>query len=172
MAGPVKPPVPPTPSAAEWRSAMGYFPTGVTVVTTWGDGAPLGSTVSSFCSVSLDPPLLLVCLDFSNPILEPLETSRVFGVNILDADGQGLARRFAGEPWTERFGELPFHAEPGGAPHLSAAPVFIDCVLVQAHDAGDHRVIIGLGGRIARGEEPPTPLLYHRGRFPGLGDAP
>lgn len=75
-----------TPTPDEWRAAMGYFPSGVTIVTTWEQDAPVGATVSSFCSVSLEPPLLLVCLDRANPARGPIERSEVFGVNILNEE--------------------------------------------------------------------------------------
>ncbi|HWA63602.1 MAG TPA: flavin reductase family protein [Caulobacteraceae bacterium] len=158
------------PTAAEWRAAMGYFPTGVTIVTTWDGEEPVGSTINAFCSVSLDPPLLLICLDLKNPIREAFERSKVFGVNILGADCRGVALRFAREPLTDRFSEFAWRAAPGGAPQLDAAPVFVDCVLQDLHMAGDHLVAIGRGVRTHIAPEA-TPLLYHRGKFPTLGPA-
>jgi flavin reductase (DIM6/NTAB) family NADH-FMN oxidoreductase RutF len=152
---------------AEWRGALGYFPSGVTIVTTWDAGAPVGSTVSSFCSVSLEPPLLLICLDHRNPILAPLTQCLVFGVNILPEDGAALARRFAAEPQTDRFRDFAYRAAAGGAPQLAVAPVFIDCGLESAHEAGDHTIVVGRGLRIDH-TSPVPPLLYHRGAFPRL----
>jgi flavin reductase (DIM6/NTAB) family NADH-FMN oxidoreductase RutF len=147
---------------------MGYFPSGVTIVTTWDDGAPVGSTVNAFCSVSLDPPLLLICLDLKNPIRGAVETARIFGVNILHDEGQAFAQRFAREPLTDRFSEFPYRAAPGGAPQLEAAPVFIDCALEDLHAAGDHLIAVGRGLRIEHTSEA-SPLLYHRGKYPKLG---
>lgn len=155
------------PSPTEWRQAMGYFPTGVTIVTTWDGEEPVGSTINAFCSVSLEPPLLLVCLDLKNPIREAFERTGVFGVNFLPDHGQPIARRFARDPLTGRFAEFPWRAAPGGAPQLDDAPVFIDCATQDVHAAGDHLVIIGRGLRIDRRGEA-APLLYHRGRFPML----
>lgn len=157
---------PPTP--AEWRSAMGYFPTGVTIVTTWDESEPVGSTINAFCSVSLEPPLLLICLDLNNPIRAALERSRVFGVNILNDACSGVAIRFARDPQSDRFAEFAWGADEGGAPHLADAPVFVDCQVQDIHTAGDHLVIIGRGVG-ARVDPQPAPLLYHRGAFPKLG---
>jgi len=160
------------PSPAQWRQAMGCFPTGVTVVTTWdeledGRPDPVGSTINAFCSVSLDPPLLLICLDLKNPIRRALERTRLFGVNILCADSHGMAMRFASEPLNERFLEFDWGSADGGAPRLHAAPVFLDCQVQDIHPAGDHLVIIGRGVG-AHIDPQPAPLLYHHGAFPRL----
>jgi 3-hydroxy-9,10-secoandrosta-1,3,5(10)-triene-9,17-dione monooxygenase reductase component len=152
------------PTPAEWRAAMGYFPTGVTIVTSWKDRDPVGSTVNAFCSVSLDPPMLLVCLDRSNPILGPIERSRVFGVNILCEDTHHLASHFATSPESGRFRQLDFHSVGAGAPQLDLAPMFVDCALENIHAAGDHFVMIGRGLRTDH-VSTAAPLLYHRGRF-------
>ena len=164
MAGELKSTDIKTPTPAEWRAAMGYFPTGVTIVTSWQDGLPVGSTVNAFCSVSLEPPMLLVCLDRTNPILDPIRHSRVFGVNILDEEAHGLASHFAKLPETDRFKVCGYRSVSEGAPQLEAAPVFIDCVLENAHLAGDHFVLIGRGVRTAHSSTA-QPLLYHKGRF-------
>jgi flavin reductase (DIM6/NTAB) family NADH-FMN oxidoreductase RutF len=153
----------PTPTV--WKTAMGYFPTGVTIVTTWDGAEPVGSTISAFCSVSLEPPLLLVCLDLKNPIRAAFEKARVFGVNILPEHGRHIAQRFAREPLTDRFCEFEHRCADGGAPQLADAPVFIDCVVEDIHAAGDHLVAIGRGVRVEHAAEV-SPLLYHRGKFP------
>jgi flavin reductase (DIM6/NTAB) family NADH-FMN oxidoreductase RutF len=155
------------PNPAQWRAAMGYFPTGVLIVTTWDAGVPVGSTISAFCSVSLEPPMLLICLAHENPIRAPLEDSGVFGVNFLHEDGGPIARRFAREPLTDRFTEHPYRAGARGAPQLEAAPLFIDCRVESKHLAGDHLIIVGRGLRIDQ-VSGVTPLLYHQGRFPKL----
>jgi 3-hydroxy-9,10-secoandrosta-1,3,5(10)-triene-9,17-dione monooxygenase reductase component len=154
----------PPPTPTEWRAAMGYFPTGVTVVTCWEGRTPLGSTVSAFCSVSLEPPMLLICLDRANPLRGPLAECGVFGVNILAEDGRDLARRFAAVGAINRFEGQPFRAVDGGAPQLEAAPIFVDCVVESTTRAGDHFVIVGRGTRIEHTSAAP-PLLYQKGRF-------
>ena len=152
-------------TASEWRAAMGCFPSGVTVVTTWRGAEPVGATVNAFCSVSLEPPLLLVCLALASPALGPIEASGVMGVNILDAGCAHLAMRFGRKPEENRFAGLGYGAVEGGAPHLEAAAVFVDCALESAHDAGDHKILVGRGLRISHNSAAP-PLLYHRGAFP------
>jgi 3-hydroxy-9,10-secoandrosta-1,3,5(10)-triene-9,17-dione monooxygenase reductase component len=154
-------------AAAEWRAAMGGFASGVTVVTSWRDASPVGSTISAFSSVSLKPPLLLICLDLSNPLCAPIAACAVFGVNVLAHDGQDLAKRFAFAPEDERFEGLAFRAADGGAPRLEAAPVFIDCVLQSSAVAGDHLVVIGRGVRTEIAA-PRAPLIHYRGAFATL----
>lgn len=158
------------PTSAEWRQAMGYFPTGVTIATSWDDGKPVGSTINAFCSVSLEPPMLLICLDRTNPLVTPVEQSGVFGVNILDEESHGLAMHFAKNPETDRFGACAFHAVGKGAPQLDLAPVFVDCAVANIHLAGDHLIVVGRGVRtdLRPGHQP---LLYHKGRFPRFPQA-
>jgi 3-hydroxy-9,10-secoandrosta-1,3,5(10)-triene-9,17-dione monooxygenase reductase component len=154
-----------TVTPAEWRAAMGSFPSGVTIVTSWDADAPTGSTVSAFCSVSLDPPLLLVCLDRANPVLGPIEASGVFGVNILCEDSRDLAMRFgvaSTQGWPE---DAAYRAHPGGAPQLEAAPVFVGCTVEHVYPGGDHMIVVGRGVRIDHASAA-GPLLYHKGRFP------
>jgi len=152
------------PTPAAWRAAMGGFASGVTVVTTWDGREPVGSTISAFSSVSLTPPLLLVCLDISNPIREAVETARRFGVNILSEEGEHVARRFAREPLTGRFSKFAWRAEAGGAPRLDAASVFIDCVVEAIHIGGDHLIVVGRGTGVEHGPSA-RPLLHHGGKF-------
>jgi 3-hydroxy-9,10-secoandrosta-1,3,5(10)-triene-9,17-dione monooxygenase reductase component len=152
-------------TAAQWRVAMGCFPSGVTVVTTWEGDKPVGTTVNAFCSVSLEPPLLLICLDYANPVLAPMERCGVFGVNILNAESRELALHFSRNPEEDRFAGLTHRARVGGAPQLQAAPVFIDCAVEHSYEGGDHRIVVGRGLHIEHASEMP-PLLYHKGCFP------
>jgi flavin reductase (DIM6/NTAB) family NADH-FMN oxidoreductase RutF len=154
---------------AEWRTAMGRFPSGVTIVTSWSDSAPLGTTVNAFCSVSLSPPLLLICLDHANPALAPIEACGLFGVNFLPAGHDELAKLFGRNPEADRFADLGWHASDGGAPQLKSACLFVDCTLEQSHIAGDHKVLVGRGVRIDHASGA-GPLLYHRGAFPDPTD--
>jgi flavin reductase (DIM6/NTAB) family NADH-FMN oxidoreductase RutF len=165
MASPLIPLETALPTPAEWRAAMGAFPTGVTVVTTWGaKGQPLGSTINAFCSVSLSPPMLLICLDLANPLCGPVQACGVFGVNFLGEDAPATARCFATTPEEERFREHPFRSVGAGAPQLDCAPVFIDCAVETIVAAGDHLVVVGRGLRTEQ-TCATAPLLYHRGRF-------
>ncbi|WP_411820588.1 flavin reductase family protein [Hyphococcus formosus] len=151
-------------SPDDWRSVMGYFASGVTVVTGWDGTEPVGTTVSAFCSVSLTPPLLLVCLDHNNPALAPIKKKGRFGVNILSADGMDVAMRFATPMETNRFEGFDFVHTDGGAPRLSGAPVFIDCDLHDTYSVGDHDILIGRGRKVEK-ELTAKPMIYHQGKF-------
>lgn len=154
-----------SPTPAEWRAAMGYFPTGVTIVTAWQNGEPVGSTISAFTSVSLVPAMLLICLDQTSILLDPIRNSGKFGVNMLDIDSHELAMRFGVGPLEGRFENCGHRCVGDGAPQLDIAPVFIDCDLDNCVEAGDHFVLIGRGLRIEHTAATP-PLLYHKGKFP------
>jgi 3-hydroxy-9,10-secoandrosta-1,3,5(10)-triene-9,17-dione monooxygenase reductase component len=150
----------------EWRAAMGRFATGVTIVTSWDGQEPVGTTVNAFCSVSLEPPLLLICLGHGNPVLGPIEAAGIFCVNILASECVDLAWRFGRDPSGGRFDAVEHHSD-GGAPRLAVATAFIDCRVEQTHDAGDHRIVVGRGLRVSDHREAP-PLVFHRGQFPKL----
>jgi flavin reductase (DIM6/NTAB) family NADH-FMN oxidoreductase RutF len=156
-------------TSIEWRAAMGRFPSGVTIVTSWAGETPVGTTVNAFCSVSLEPPLLLVCLVHGNPALAPIERSGLVGVNFLPTEACDLARLFGKDSASDRFMGVAYAARAGGAPQLGAASVFVDCVLEQSHDAGDHKILIARGVAIDHASAAP-PLLYHRGAFPSPTD--
>ena len=154
----------PTVTPEAWRGAMGAFPSGVTIVTSWDDKKPVGSTVSSFCSVSLDPPLLLVSLAYYNPVRAPLRAAGVFGVNFLPEGGGELAGQFATPGDMDKFDGVDYAATPGGAPRLKAATVYIECVLHDAHMVADHELIIGRGRAVEMADKL-TPLAYFQGGF-------
>ncbi len=151
-----------------WRLALGSFASGVVIVTTSDDsGRPVGTTVSAFSSVSLAPPLLLVCLDQRSRTLAAVRCSGVFCVNILSA-GQGeLARLFANPLATDRFRDVPFTSGATGAPRLSGVLASIDCHLHALHVAGDHELLIGLGMQMQ--VIPGEPLIYSQGKFLSAG---
>ena len=146
---------------------MGAFPTGVSVVTAVGtDGEPVGLTVNSLTSVSLDPLLVLVCIDHGASSHGPIIESGAFCVNLLAEADQAVSNRFAvGEP-EERFVGLPWHAGPTGSPVLDHALAWFDCRVHQTHVAGDHTIVVGRV--LACHERPAQPLVYHRGRYARL----
>lgn len=152
----------------EFRRVMGHFPTGVTVVTTrQPDGRPCGLTVSAFCSVSLEPALVLVCVDRTASSHACIAESGYFGVNVLDADtGESLSRRFAAADPEGKFEGVAYREEATGAPVLDAACAWLDCRVVQAVPAGDHTIFVGeVAAADARAAEP---LVYYRGGYGGL----
>jgi len=145
------------------RDAFGCFTTGVTIVTTVDTaGAPAGFTANSFASVSLDPPLALICVGKAASCLPALEASGVFVVNVLHVDQQALARQFAGRG--DRFAGVTPETWLTGAPVLPGCMANFECRTDQVLDAGDHRVFIGRILRVHHdaGHEP---LVYLRGGY-------
>lgn len=159
-----------TVTSDDWRAAMGSFASGVTLVTAMEGAVPRGSTVSAFSSVSLDPALLLICLDKTNPLHDPLLAAGKFGVHILGEEQGELCMRFAMPPVDTRFEGLDYTRHDDGPPHILSAPVFIECEIQAAHEAGTHHIVIGRGVRIINGP-PQPPLLYHKGGFGTFGPA-
>ena len=134
----------PNPVTAEsFRSAMGHFLTGVTIVTTrCAAGTPYGLTVSSFNSVSLDPPLILWSLDLGNDRATLFRESAGFTVNVLPAGCEDLIRTFAA-PDAERFADTAWHWGPTGQPVLKDAIASFECRLWAEYPGGDHAIFVG-----------------------------
>ncbi len=152
-----------------WRNTMGSFASGVVIVTTTDEeDRPVGTTVSAFSSVSLDPPLLLVCLDHKSRTRAAVRRSGHFCINILSAGQGDLARLFAGPGATDRFAEVEITPGTLGAPMIAGALASIDCRLHSLHAAGDHDILIGRGLNIEAA--PGDPLIYCQGRFLGSED--
>ena len=146
------------------RNALGRFATGIAVVTAIDpDGHPIGLTVNSFSAVSLNPPLVLWCLDNGSHNLEAFRRASHHAITILAADQQDLSNRFATWP-TDRFAGLPWQPGLGGAPLLPGACASFEVANETAHLAGDHTVFIG---RVERFTEAPdrAPLLYFGGGY-------
>jgi flavin reductase (DIM6/NTAB) family NADH-FMN oxidoreductase RutF len=149
----------------EFRRILGHLPTGVTVVTTLlPDGAPCGLTASAVCSLSLNPPLVLVCIDRDADSYEPIRAAGTFSVNVLPAEQEGLARRFAGEQQSqEKFDGVAYRTESTGAPILDIALAWVDCRVCAEYAGGDHTIFVG--EVLAGGAREGTPLLYYRGGY-------
>lgn len=145
------------------REAFGAFMTGVTIVTgVEQGGAPVGLTANSFTSVSLDPPLLLVCLNHASRSLATIRRAGGFAVNILAEDQQELSNRFA-RPARDRFEGVNWSPGPVGAPVLEGVCGWFDCRLHDEVHAGDHVILIGeVGGFDHPGGRP---LGYARGDY-------
>ena len=154
----------------EFRSALGRFPTGVAVVTAQAPGgARAGVTVSSFNSVSLDPPLVLWSLARCSPSLAVFEAARFFCINVLGEDGIALSKRFA-TPASDKFAGLALRDGLGGAPVLEGSVASFECASWQAYDGGDHVIFVGLVERFARGDG--APLLFCDGRYGAVREHP
>jgi flavin reductase len=158
-----------------FRKAMSSFPTGVTVVTVAsGDGNMHGVTVNSFSSVSLDPMLVLVCLNESGRAVGLIERAGVFGVNVLSAGQQDVSNRFADRDrpvGSAMFAGVPFEPGVTGCPVLAGAAASYDCLLRHSYRAGDHLIV--LGEVVALIHRPQLePLIFHAGAYKSLEHEP
>lgn len=156
--------------ADEFRRVLGHFATGVTIITTCdGDRKPTGLTVSAFCSLSLDPPLVLACVDHKSQSYPALRDSRRFAVNVLTTAQQDVSRRFA-TTRTDKFDGVSYRLGPLGSPLIEGALAHLECVTVVAHVEGDHTIFVGRveHGAVSDGE----PLLYCRGKYCRLEGSP
>jgi flavin reductase (DIM6/NTAB) family NADH-FMN oxidoreductase RutF len=154
----------------EFRRALGHFATGVTIVTTFdGERRPTGLTVSAFTSLSLTPPLVLVCVDHKSQTYPALLERGRFAVNVLRAGHEPLSRRFATTA-ADKFDGVAYAESPLGLPLIEGAIAHIECVTVQTHEEGDHTIFVG---RVERTQlDGGDPLLYFRGRYGRLQDTP
>jgi flavin reductase (DIM6/NTAB) family NADH-FMN oxidoreductase RutF len=149
-----------------FRAVLGRFATGVTVVTTVDDRcADHGMTVSAFCSLSLEPPLVLICIDKTASVYPALAGAASFAVNILASGQEALSRRFA-EHLENRFEGIGFARGRTGAPLLHDALAHLECETRARHDGGDHTIIVG--EVIAAAAHAGRPLLYYRGGYAQL----
>ncbi len=149
-----------------FRAVLGRFASGVTVVTARGpDGRDLGMTVSAFCSVSLEPPLVLVCIARDASLHGFLAEGLPFGVNILAAGQEALSRRFAG-PDPNRFEGVGFARGQHDVALLDEALAHLECRVERLFPGGDHTIVVG---RVESAVvHPDRPLLYYRGGYAQL----
>lgn len=153
-------------SEGEFRDALSRFASGVSVVTTLGtDGAPHGITVSAFCSVSLYPPLVLICIEKVTASHDSFIESGVYVVNILDEGQMWLSERFAA-PSEDKFSDIGVYPGIEGVPVLADALANIECRITERLDGGDHSIFIGSVERVRARQG--SPLLYFRGEYNGL----
>ena len=143
-----------------FRDILSQFASGVTVVTTRNGDTLHGLTVSSFCSVSLEPPLILVCIDKKASSHPVLQTSKRFAVNFLTAAQQDISNRFADPRRSpeERFQGLAVRTAVTQSPILPDVLAYLDCEVYAEYDGGDHTIFVGkvVAGEVGEG----TPLLY------------
>jgi flavin reductase (DIM6/NTAB) family NADH-FMN oxidoreductase RutF len=149
-----------------FRAVLGRFASGVTIVTcTDANGTDHGMTVSAFCSVSLTPPLVLICIDHQASIYTELTNASAYAINVLSTDQEALARRFA-KTGAQRFEGIGYTRGQTGAPLLDDVLATLECRPVTKHEAGDHTILIGETEAAMIGET--KPLLYYRGGFAQL----
>ncbi|MBO1332641.1 flavin reductase family protein [Streptomyces sp. VRA16 Mangrove soil] len=154
------------PAAEAFRSAMARFPAGVVVVTTRGArGEPRGFTASSFCSVSLDPPLVLVCLANTADSYAAFADCGHFAVSMLGPEHRPLAQRFATKG-ADKFAPDGLSHTPSGLPVVAGALVELDCAVDARHPAGDHTILVGRVSGVRLGDG--SPLVYYERNFRSL----
>lgn len=153
----------------DYRRALGTFATGVTVVTTRGpDGAPLGLTVNSFASVSLDPPLVSWCLATTALSFDAFRHASHFAVNVLALEQVDLVHHFA-QRRLDKFDGLATEPGLGGVPLLGGVAARFECRTVASHRGGDHLIFLGEVERYERFEA--EPLIFLGGRYGRLAEA-
>jgi flavin reductase (DIM6/NTAB) family NADH-FMN oxidoreductase RutF len=157
----------PVPGPEEFRRACARYATGVTVATVEGiEGTPEGLTVNSFTSVSLEPPLVLVCIEKASNAHPHFMAARGFAVNVLAEDQIDLSRHFA--TFTgDRFEALEWRAGLHGAPILDGILASLECATRSRFDAGDHTIFVGQVERTAT--HAGTPLVYFASAYRRLG---
>jgi flavin reductase (DIM6/NTAB) family NADH-FMN oxidoreductase RutF len=148
-----------------FRAVMGHFATGVTVVTARGTDGPVGMTANAVCSLSLDPLLLLVCFDNGARTLPVVAEGERFGVNVLAAGQEDLARLFASKtPENEKFAEVP-HSVHDGIPVIDGTLAWVGCRLERLYPGGDHEIGIGAVETAELGDDRAEPLIWYRGAY-------
>lgn len=149
-------------SSADFKAAMRPFGAAVNIITTAHDGQMHGVTATAVCSVSAAPPSLLVCINRSASIHNPVRAARHFCVNLLSADQVELARRFS-RPHADRFAGVPHRPGFGGAPLIDGCIAWFECLHHAQHTTGDHVLFIGEVQRCERRSG--IGLVFHHGRY-------
>ena len=147
----------------ELRRVLGHFATGVTVITTKDKGGkPYGLTANAFSSLSLDPPLALICIDKSVQCYAYFEESGLFAVNVLSENQEEIARRFATKG-IEKFAGIKWRRGKTGLPLLDGAIAHVECEIVQTYEGGDHTIFVGRIVDAATSGD--RPLIFFKGKY-------
>ena len=142
---------------------MARFPTGVTVVTAVGPSGPAGATANAVVSLSLEPPMMLACLDLGSRTLIAVEHARSFGINVLADDQADVARRFSTkDPHPEKWDGIAW-SERSGTPMIAGSAIWLGCELAEVHEGGDHVIVTGTVSELQASEG--TPLLFFEGDY-------
>ncbi len=152
---------------SQFRRVLGHFASGVTVVTVSYGGCYHGSTVASFSSLSLDPPLVLICLDRRATTHTLIKQAGHFAVNILGEGSEDLSRHFATRD-PAKFAAVPHHAGHTGAPLLDAAIATLECRVVAQYPGGDHSIFVG-EVLTTNTQDNAQPLIYYRSGYHRIG---
>lgn len=155
------------PDPAAFRAAMGMLPTGVTIVTAPGPDGPAGATANAVCSLSIEPMLMLACLDRGSRTLLAVQAANRFGISLLHAGQEAVARAFATKAPPPAKWEGVAWSERGGVPAIDGALAQVACELRDVIAGGDHVIVTGEVGELATGEG--DPLVFHAGAYRPLG---
>jgi flavin reductase (DIM6/NTAB) family NADH-FMN oxidoreductase RutF len=159
-------------TAPEFRYAMSHFATGVTVVTSVAsDGHPVGTTASAVSSLSLDPPLVLVCFDYASQTLAAVRSHRAFVINVLDKSQQQLSANFARRGSAAAWAGVAHRPGRSGSPRLHGVLAALECTVERSFPGGDHEIIVGRVREVETTGQEGAPLLYWRGTYRSLGAA-
>jgi flavin reductase ActVB len=149
-----------------FKAALAEFPSGVTIVSTVDTtGKPRGFTASSFCSLSMSPPLVLVCLAENAECADAFTVGRSFAIALLHSRHEPLARIFATRG-VDKFASDAFEIDGEASPKLRDGVFVVDCVLASRYPAGDHSILVGAVREVTL--QSGVPLLYHRRAFSGV----
>lgn len=153
------------PDEASFRTVLGHFATGVTIITAWDEegGEPIGMAANAFSSVSLDPPLVLFCAAVSSTTWPRIRTAGAFTVNVLTEHQEDVCRVFATRG-ADRFSRVGWRPASSGAPILEDALAFVDCRIQDVHPGGDHDIVVGRVVELGVQHEA-KPLLFYRGGY-------
>jgi flavin reductase (DIM6/NTAB) family NADH-FMN oxidoreductase RutF len=151
---------------SQWfRHVLDHFPTGVVVVTAMDDGTPVGMSIGSFTSVSLDPPLIAILPAKTSVSWPVIASAGAFCVNVLNARQESLSRAF-GDSDADKFVGVRWHPSPSGAPVLAEALAWIECSLEQLVEAGDHYIALGRVRSLdVSADQATEPLVFFKGGY-------
>jgi 3-hydroxy-9,10-secoandrosta-1,3,5(10)-triene-9,17-dione monooxygenase reductase component len=152
-----------TPDEASFRTVLGHFATGVTIITAMDGNEPVGISANSFTSVSLDPPLVLFCAAKDSTTWPRIKAAGKFTVNVLNEHQEDVSRVFATKG-ADRFSRIGWRESSAGSPVLHNTPAYIECEIEDEHDAGDHVIVVGRVLELGVLSED-GPLLFFRGGY-------
>ncbi len=156
-------------SAAAFRDAMGHFATGVTVVTSVGDeGEPVGTTANAVTSLSLDPPLVLVCFDLGSSTLRAIRRHGAFAVNVLGHRQHQLSANFARRGLAAAWDGVRHRRGPTGSPRLDGVLAVVECTVEHSLPGGDHEIVVGRVRHVETSGDGVEPLVFWRGSYASL----
>jgi len=151
----------------EFRNTMGLFATGVTVVTANNSGVRRGMTANAFSSLSLDPPLALVCVDHKASFLNTVQGARNYAINFLSEEQKSVSDWFAGKgrDAEDQFADIDFETGENGSPLLSGSLANLECEIHEELSGGDHTIVVGRVTKIIVAEGVHPPLLFYAGAY-------